>query len=312
MIPPFPPKDGWEFLGGSFVPAGAPAVCSWSPDRLDIVAIGTDNGAWHKCWDGSLGDWSPKGDGWQSLGGSFRSGSGLAMTSWGAGRFDIVGIGHDGRCWHKAWDFATGWSPPGKDWTPLGGDFSTTDRLALTSWGTGRLDIVGVGQDGRCWHKAWDNVNGWSPAGEDWDALGGNFLAAPGIAVTAWGPGRLDLVGISTGREAWHKSWQDDLGWSPPDEGWQRLGGSFKAGTTLAICSWAPGRLDIVGIGADGTALTKCWDDSVGWQPAAKNGPGLEAPGATLPASRPFPTPRGCSTSSAPPEAQFGASPGTM
>ena len=64
-----------------------------------------------------------------------------------------------------------------------------------------------------------------------WSELGGNFAAAHGISAVSWGPGRLDLAGVASDGQAWHKSWQNGVEWSPPKKGWQRIGGRFRAGT---------------------------------------------------------------------------------
>ena len=46
-------------------------AASWAPNRLDIFGLGTDNGMYHKAWDGSR--WAPSMTDWESLGGTFNS-----------------------------------------------------------------------------------------------------------------------------------------------------------------------------------------------------------------------------------------------
>src|ERR1700743_3579982 len=70
--------SGWENLGGAIV--SGPAVSSWSANRLDVFAPGTDNHMWHKWWNGS--SWS----GWEDLGGVILGSP--AAVSWGPNRID--------------------------------------------------------------------------------------------------------------------------------------------------------------------------------------------------------------------------------
>ncbi|GCF11255.1 hypothetical protein [Dictyobacter arantiisoli] len=45
-------------------------VTTWSPHRLDIFGLGTDNAMYHKAWNGSR--WFPSLTGWENLGGVFN------------------------------------------------------------------------------------------------------------------------------------------------------------------------------------------------------------------------------------------------
>jgi len=49
------PAGTWERLGGSVL--ATPAVGSWGPGRLDVVAVGTNRALYHKAWDGTA--WQP-------------------------------------------------------------------------------------------------------------------------------------------------------------------------------------------------------------------------------------------------------------
>ncbi|HEV7885174.1 MAG TPA: hypothetical protein VGO81_16495 [Solirubrobacteraceae bacterium] len=59
-------SPSWEGLGGTF--HSSPVVESWGANRLDVFGLGTDDGMYHKAWNGS--NWSPS---WESLGGTFLS-----------------------------------------------------------------------------------------------------------------------------------------------------------------------------------------------------------------------------------------------
>ena len=48
----------------------------------------------------------------------------IAVTSWGANRLDIFGLGADSAMYHKAWT-GSAWLPSDTGWEELGGKFST-------------------------------------------------------------------------------------------------------------------------------------------------------------------------------------------
>jgi hypothetical protein len=54
----------------------------------------------------------------------------------------------------------------------------------------------------------------------DWEGLGGVFNSAP--AATSWAAGRLDIVGLGTDNQMYHK-WYDG-GWGPSISDWESLG----------------------------------------------------------------------------------------
>jgi Repeat of unknown function (DUF346) len=56
--------------------------------------------------------------------------------------------------------------------------------------------------------------------------LGGVFNNAP--AAVAWTKGRLDIFGLGTNNEMFHKWW--DNSWGPSQTGWEALGGTFDSG----------------------------------------------------------------------------------
>ncbi|MDQ1674120.1 MAG: hypothetical protein QOC98_2682, partial [Frankiaceae bacterium] len=45
---------GWESLGGNLTSRASAA--SWAPNRIDVVARGTDRAVWHRWWDGNTFD----------------------------------------------------------------------------------------------------------------------------------------------------------------------------------------------------------------------------------------------------------------
>ena len=94
-----------NFGAGAMSEAQAkPACVSWSANRIDCFARGTDNAMWHRWWDGAA--WA----GWESLGGILTSDP--QCTSWSANRIDCFGRGLDNALWHRSWNGASwsGWA----------------------------------------------------------------------------------------------------------------------------------------------------------------------------------------------------------
>jgi hypothetical protein len=133
------------------------------------------------------------------------------------------------------------------------------------AWGSGRLDVFGVGLDNAVYHKAW--AGDWQPPGGAWQSLGGPAASNP--AVVSWSPNRLDVFMVGNGRELMHKYW-DGANWGPA-AGWEQLGGVLTS--PPAVVAWGPNRLDIFALGTDRQLFHKWWDGSAwgpsqtGWEP---------------------------------------------
>lgn len=149
---------------------------------------------------------------------------------------------------HKYFDGGS-WGPSWEDAVDLGGEI---DLLDTSSWGKGRLDIVGNALNGSYMHKAWTGT-GYFPEGKVWEDLGGNFYTVPSIV--SWGENRLDVVGVSAIDDTvWHKYW-NGYEWSK----WEDLGGGPFLGN-VTITSWGEYRLDIWGVDEEGLLNHKYWD----------------------------------------------------
>jgi C1A family cysteine protease len=226
-LPPAHGWRGWESLGG--ILTSKPSATSWGPDRIDVVARGTDSAVYHRWWDGS--HWG----GWESLGGNCQGGP--AICSWGSGRLDIFVAGTDHHLYHK-W-YQGGWS----GWESLGGTLSSDP--AAVCWGPNRIDVVARGMDSAMWHLWWDGSH-WG----GWESLGGTLDSSPAIA--SWSPNRLDTFAKGADSQLYHKWWGG--GWS----NWESLGG-YVAGDPGAV-SWGPNRIDIFYPGASFHMMHKWWD----------------------------------------------------
>src|ERR1044071_1594510 len=83
------------------------------------------------------------------------------------------------------------------------------------------------------------------------------------IAVASWGENRLDIFGLGTDNQMFHKAWNG--AWRPSLTGWEPLGGIFSS--PPAVCSWGSDRLDIFGLGRENQMYHKAWDGS-SWKPS--------------------------------------------
>lgn len=222
--------SGWESLGG--VLTSKPSATSWGPNRIDVVARGTDSAVWHRWWDGA--SWN----GWESLGGGCQSGP--SICSWASGRLDMFVVGTDHQLYHK-W-YQGGWS----GWEALGGVLSSDP--ACVSWGPNRIDVFARGMDSAMWHLWWDGSH-WN----GWENLGGVCDSAP--AVASWADNRLDTFVKGTDSHLYHKWWNGSK-WSD----WENLGG-YLSGDPGAV-SWGPNRIDVFYPGQTFHMMHKWWDGS--------------------------------------------------
>jgi hypothetical protein len=122
-------------------------------------------------------------------------------------------------------------------WRSLGGGFTTGPAAA--SWGPGRLDVFGRGEDNALWH-AWFENGRWS----HWESLGGGLTSRP--AAASRGRRRLDVFARGTDNALWHR-WFDGDDWS----GWESLGGELDSGAaatawpTTGFLWWRRERVDV-------------------------------------------------------------------
>jgi hypothetical protein len=225
------PPSGFERVPATA--AGAVEAVSWGPNRFDLFYPSNDGGIAHKYWDGH--QWGPSFESEENLGGDlWKKTEGIAVSSWGENRLDVVAKGSNSNYIHKAWT-GSDWYPSGTDWEDLGGG-PFDSPPATVSWGPGRLDVFG-NRNGTVRHRYW-NSDHWSEW-EDFD--GGPFKGE--IAATSWGPNRFDVWAINKeDHQLNHKFWDGSQ-----YKGWEQMGGEFGKATP-SIVHWMPDRTDIVGL----------------------------------------------------------------
>ena len=238
-----------ESLNG--VVAGAPSAVAWDSTRLDVFAVGPNQGLLH-WWRNDGGAWG----GPEARGGSLPA-EGLSAVSWGANRLDVFGVeGGSGQLVHWAWDGAS-WHDNEK----RGGKMNA-EPVSAVSWGPNRIDAFGVeAGSGQLLHWSWDG-NAW----HDNEKRGGQ-MNAEGVSAVSWGPGRLDVFGVEAGSgQLLHWAW-DGHAWHDNE----KRGGKMNAEGVSAV-SWGPNRLDVFGVEAgSGQLLHWSWDGTA-WHDNEKRG----------------------------------------
>ena len=110
--------SAWEDFGtpSTDVTFLSVAATSWSKNRIDVVALGSDGAYYYTYWDGTT--WQPSATEFYPKGGSFSSSP--AVVSWGENRLDIFGVGTDSMLKHLTW-YGSGWYPSPDSFETLGG-----------------------------------------------------------------------------------------------------------------------------------------------------------------------------------------------
>lgn len=146
---------------------------------------------------------------------------------------------------------------------------------AVSSWGSGRLDVFVRGTDSALYQKSFNGS--WS----DYIRIGTNPIVSEPAAVS-WGNGRIDVVVRGTDSRLHHKFF-DNGKWSE----YQQLGANPVA-SAPAVCSSGPGRLDVFVRGTDGALHHKvfngAWSDyqQLGGNPIASDPAAVSGPDGSI------------------------------
>ncbi len=232
--------------------------------RFDVFATGNNGRVYYRWWDNGYfpnPNYAPDPHDWEvhpPLPGGVGI-VGAAIASWGSGRFDVFATGNDGRVYHRWWDNGyfpnPNYAPDPHDWEvhpPLPGDHRIVGA-AIASWGSGRFDVFATGNDGRVYHRWWDNGYfpnpNYAPDPHDWEVhppLPGDHRIVDGPGITSWGPDRFDLFVTGDDSCVYHRWWGGTTYWPnpnwPPDPADWELHPPLPDGQRIvgapAIASW--------------------------------------------------------------------------
>jgi len=136
--------------------------------------------------------------------------------------------------------------PVDNSWESLGG--TLTSGPAVSSWGSGRLDVFVRATDNSLYHLYW-NGSQWS----EWQGLGGTLASDP--AAVSWGDNRIDVFARGGNDALIHLYWNGSQ-WSQ----WESLGGTLTSGPATA--SRGDSRLDVFARSTDNSLYQKLWNGS--------------------------------------------------
>ena len=180
----------------------------------------------------------------------------ITTTSWGLNRMDIFGL-EDENGWlaHKYWD-GSQWQPGVSTFENLGTGY--LGSLASTSWGQGRMDLFARADNGSLAHKYWEGSQ-WRPSASTYEFLDADLgnKSFNDLAVTSWGPGRLDVFAVDPESKVLLHKYYDGSAWQPA-QGTEKLGGELPVG--VSAVSWGPNRLDIIARDGSGKILHLYFD----------------------------------------------------
>jgi hypothetical protein len=222
-------SNGWSVLGQMGFANGQPSAVSWSTNRVDVFALGTDSSLMH-FWAGDATNFSG-----ESLGGQTR-GVPRAISR-GPGLLDIFTMGMPGDVVEMSWN--NGWSG---FHTIVGGSNGWGYPPTVTSWDINRKDVFIAPNHGLSAHTAWQTSNGWNGGWGGWQYTIGSAETPPrspfGMDVT-W-QGQFYRSAFYQGYNKAAGAWTATL----------NLGGVYNGPPTIA--EGLDGHVYIVGAGTDG------------------------------------------------------------
>lgn len=230
---------GWHSLGGYIL--SGPQATSSSFNRLDLFVRGSDNGLWHRSFNGST--WTN----WEPLGGVMASDP--AAVNSGNGQIDVFTRGTDNHLWRITYN-GTNWNR----WSLADPNGILTSAPTVCSPSAGRLDLFVRGTDNGLWHKTF--ANGSSTPFTNADGAGGVLDSEP--SAVSWGGGRMDVFIRGTDQQLWHMSSTDSISWHP----WRREGDGLLNSRPEAS-TWGANRLDVFIKGTD-NQLWHIWTNDGG------------------------------------------------
>ncbi len=185
--------SAWQSLGhpSSTNLVGTPSATSWAPGRVDVYCKGADNAVYRDYWTASTG-WS----GWIVQGGNIIGDP--ASVAWAPNNLDAYVVGTDDQIWHQYWN-GSSFIPSQTTWQQDLPEITTTNGVAVSSWGFGRQDIF-VNTGSAIAHN-WYNYD-WNANGETLPTLPVTPVSAP--SAVSWGLDRIDVVILGSDGKCYH------------------------------------------------------------------------------------------------------------
>ncbi len=232
---------GWRSLAG--VIYSNPQASASKIHHSDLFVRGTDNGLWHRPFDGT--SWGS----WEALGGVMNSDPAVVEST--NGHIDVFTRGTDNHLWQTSWDGST-W----RHWYQVDFTGIITSNPAVTSPSPGRFDVFVRGTDNQLWHKIIgpSSITNFTSA----DGAGGLLDSEP--SATSWGGGRLDVFIRGTDKQLWHLWSADGSAWHT----WTRAGDGVVGSRPTAV-TWGTNRIDVFIKGSDNRLWRLTSTDGTAW-----------------------------------------------
>lgn len=209
---------------------GAPVAFRRNSSAIDIVALGSDYGIYHRQWTGS--SWTS----WARIGtNTFRSQPvGVVRRS---DRLHVLGVDRNTGELMKTYYNGSRWA----SWGSVGGAIVGTP--AVVSIDEDHLDIFAITPDKQLAMLSWSTASSWG----SWESLGGSLRGAP-TAVEHF-PNRIDVLAKDGGQTLMHKVYYPLTG-SFRSTSWRRISSQPVIGSPQLVGDF-DGRLRIVATGDD-------------------------------------------------------------
>lgn len=165
----------WYTVGG--VLTSAPYVI-FDPSRIEHTFVrGGDNALWDN--RGVLGTGNQYHFAWNSLGGVLASEPTASIVPGNTNKVAAFVKGSDNALW--ICDVNSANTPETCNWYGFGGVLNSRP-FAIADTSANKLHIFALGSDSALWENVF-TTSPWSPAGNQWQGLGGSILYSPGAAI---------------------------------------------------------------------------------------------------------------------------------
>jgi len=228
----------------------SPAISSRGNGTFDVFVLGTNKNIYMQSYaHGRFGQWANLGT---PPGVTFVSAPDAVSSD--ANSFAVVALGNNNRYYLNTWTAASGKM---SGWKQVQGTFRTHGP-GISSRGSGILDLYGVGTDGKAWTTGVSNGNPSYAPGPLNSPL--NAPLASNVTSVSWDPNVVHLYARGQDNSLYSR-WWSAAGWNP--QGWVSVNAAGKFTSGFGVASWAPGHLDVFGLGTDSKVYQIQYD--AGW-----------------------------------------------
>jgi len=228
----------------------SPTISSRGNGTFDVFVLGTNKNIYMQSYaHGRFGHWANLGT---PPGVTFVAAPDAVSSD--ANSFAVAALGTNGTYYVNTWTLA---SNRMSGWKPVPGTFRTYGP-AMSSRGSGMLDFYGAGPDGKAWTSGLSNGNPAYSNGQLGSPL--NQPLTSKVTSVSWDRNTVHLYARGSDNSMYSR-WWSAAGWNP--QGWVPVNAAGKFTSGFGVASWAPGHLDVFGLGTDSKVYQIQYD--AGW-----------------------------------------------